>query len=353
MSGGQAFFPQEVSELSAQYDRIIDNLGHRYIIGYTSTNSTRDGKWRKVEIKTRTAGVVDPQPAGILCAREVGLAARRGVMTEDDKREADPKPDLLEMWAGESQVEADAPSGVSRRRLLFELLLAAVLAVVLAKYAVDILFVLLVMAIAALVLHIIEKRLVASGVFTLGGIAIIICGGAFLGYLFFAPSTVYEVMADHVPGPVFAFFDWSESHGWGQTALVHGPDSGGTRSRPAPAASSEPAAGTRSVAPAATSPSLALSASPSSSTLGAPVYLTARLSGDPDAIGPSPAIRFRDGSTAIGVVDVRQEGRTWLATFTTSSLGEGRHELTAELVGIAGPCFGEVGTGGARGTAGR
>jgi VWFA-related protein len=57
VSGGQAYFPQEVAELSAQYARIVDNLSHRYVIGYTSTNSSRDGKWRTVEIKTRTAGI--------------------------------------------------------------------------------------------------------------------------------------------------------------------------------------------------------------------------------------------------------------------------------------------------------
>ncbi len=58
VSGGQAYFPAEVSELSAQYERIIDNLRHRYIIGYTSTNSSRDGKWRAVEIRTRSSGIV-------------------------------------------------------------------------------------------------------------------------------------------------------------------------------------------------------------------------------------------------------------------------------------------------------
>jgi VWFA-related protein len=58
VSGGQAYFPQDVSDLSAQYERIIDNLSHRYLIGYTSTNSSRDGKWRMVEIKTRTTGIV-------------------------------------------------------------------------------------------------------------------------------------------------------------------------------------------------------------------------------------------------------------------------------------------------------
>ena len=36
----------------------MDNLRHRYIIGYTSTNSSRDGKWRTVEIRTRAAGIV-------------------------------------------------------------------------------------------------------------------------------------------------------------------------------------------------------------------------------------------------------------------------------------------------------
>jgi VWFA-related protein len=58
VSGGQAYFPLGVSELSAQYARIVDNLSHRYIIGYTSTNSSRDGKWRVVEIRARSAGIV-------------------------------------------------------------------------------------------------------------------------------------------------------------------------------------------------------------------------------------------------------------------------------------------------------
>ncbi len=58
VSSGQAYFPAEVSELSAQYERIIDNLRHRYIIGYTSTNSARDGKWRSVEIRTKSSEIV-------------------------------------------------------------------------------------------------------------------------------------------------------------------------------------------------------------------------------------------------------------------------------------------------------
>ncbi len=56
-SGGQAYFPKETLDLSAEFQRVIENLRHRYIVGYTSTNSTRDGKWRSVEIRPRAAGI--------------------------------------------------------------------------------------------------------------------------------------------------------------------------------------------------------------------------------------------------------------------------------------------------------
>ena len=57
-SGGAAYFPQDVSTLAADYRRIIENLRRRYVISFTSTNSTRDGGWRDVEIRTRTPGTI-------------------------------------------------------------------------------------------------------------------------------------------------------------------------------------------------------------------------------------------------------------------------------------------------------
>jgi VWFA-related protein len=57
MSGGEAYFPAVVDELSAEFQRVSENLRHRYLVGYTSTNSTRDGKWRKVEIRTKVPGM--------------------------------------------------------------------------------------------------------------------------------------------------------------------------------------------------------------------------------------------------------------------------------------------------------
>jgi VWFA-related protein len=56
-TGGEAYFPQDVGDLRAQFERVIENLRHRYVVGYTSTNPTRDGKWRAVEIRTRAAGI--------------------------------------------------------------------------------------------------------------------------------------------------------------------------------------------------------------------------------------------------------------------------------------------------------
>ena len=57
-SGGAAYFPQDVSTLAADYRRIIENIRRRYMISFTSTDSTRDGGWRNVEIRTRTPGTI-------------------------------------------------------------------------------------------------------------------------------------------------------------------------------------------------------------------------------------------------------------------------------------------------------
>lgn len=57
LSGGSASFPAEATELAAEYLRVIDALRQRYVVGYTSTNSVRDGGWRQVVIGARPPGV--------------------------------------------------------------------------------------------------------------------------------------------------------------------------------------------------------------------------------------------------------------------------------------------------------
>ena len=57
-SGGEAYFPSDVSALGEEYHRVIENLRRRYILSYTSPNSSHNGSWRSVSIQPRTAGLV-------------------------------------------------------------------------------------------------------------------------------------------------------------------------------------------------------------------------------------------------------------------------------------------------------
>jgi VWFA-related protein len=50
VTGGEAYFTTDVAELEQHYRRIVEELHRRYVLGYTSTNNTRDGAWRRVEI---------------------------------------------------------------------------------------------------------------------------------------------------------------------------------------------------------------------------------------------------------------------------------------------------------------
>lgn len=50
-SGGEAFFPETVDTLPRTYARVLEALRRRYVVGYSSTNRTRDGAWRQVEIR--------------------------------------------------------------------------------------------------------------------------------------------------------------------------------------------------------------------------------------------------------------------------------------------------------------
>lgn len=53
-TGGDAFFPGSASALQRVYARILDELASRYTIGYESTNTKADGRFRKVQVKVTT-----------------------------------------------------------------------------------------------------------------------------------------------------------------------------------------------------------------------------------------------------------------------------------------------------------
>jgi Ca-activated chloride channel family protein len=50
-TGGRAFFPNHVADLTGVYGQISDELSSQYTVGYTSKNGRRDGAWRRVVVR--------------------------------------------------------------------------------------------------------------------------------------------------------------------------------------------------------------------------------------------------------------------------------------------------------------
>ena len=50
-TGGQAFFPSTMKDIEVAYDDVVAQIRAQYSLGYTSTDTAQDGRWRKVEIR--------------------------------------------------------------------------------------------------------------------------------------------------------------------------------------------------------------------------------------------------------------------------------------------------------------
>jgi Ca-activated chloride channel family protein len=55
ISGGRAFFTMSVADLNDICTRIAIELQSQYVLGYISTNTNKDGKWRKISLKVEPA----------------------------------------------------------------------------------------------------------------------------------------------------------------------------------------------------------------------------------------------------------------------------------------------------------
>lgn len=51
-TGGQVHFPNSISELDSVYDRIAEELRTQYNLGYVSSNKRRDGRRRRIVVRT-------------------------------------------------------------------------------------------------------------------------------------------------------------------------------------------------------------------------------------------------------------------------------------------------------------
>ena len=58
-SGGEAFFPVSMKQIDTAYDKIVAQIRAQYSLGYLSTGTALDGRWRKVEIKVRRPDLKD------------------------------------------------------------------------------------------------------------------------------------------------------------------------------------------------------------------------------------------------------------------------------------------------------
>jgi VWFA-related protein len=55
ISGGRILLPQDVSQLGAEFLRVVEDLRRRYVVGYTSSHGERNGHWRTVEIRLKSS----------------------------------------------------------------------------------------------------------------------------------------------------------------------------------------------------------------------------------------------------------------------------------------------------------
>ena len=56
-TGGRAFFPKRLEDISLNFQDIEDELRSQYAIGYVPSNQEHDGKFRKLAVKVNSAGL--------------------------------------------------------------------------------------------------------------------------------------------------------------------------------------------------------------------------------------------------------------------------------------------------------
>jgi Ca-activated chloride channel homolog len=69
LTGGRVFEPRASKELAAIYRSILDELSCQYVIGYKSDNPAHDGKFRKIALEVKRAGVKLRYRPGYAAAR--------------------------------------------------------------------------------------------------------------------------------------------------------------------------------------------------------------------------------------------------------------------------------------------
>jgi Ca-activated chloride channel family protein len=67
-SGGTAFFPSSTDELTDICEKIATEIKSEYVLGYSPSNTTRDGRWRKIKVRIQAPNEI----------RSLSIHAKRG-----------------------------------------------------------------------------------------------------------------------------------------------------------------------------------------------------------------------------------------------------------------------------------
>ena len=64
MTGGQVLTPHSSRELGTIYERILSELGAQYVLGFLSSNTLRDGQFRRLKVEVKRPGLKIRHRAG-------------------------------------------------------------------------------------------------------------------------------------------------------------------------------------------------------------------------------------------------------------------------------------------------
>ena len=64
MSGGRALFPENIDQLRGEFQRVVEDLRRRYVVGFTSSHVKHDGAWRDIKIRLKSAPEVTIESSG-------------------------------------------------------------------------------------------------------------------------------------------------------------------------------------------------------------------------------------------------------------------------------------------------
>ena len=248
-------------------------------------------------------------------------------MTQPNADESPETGKLLDFWMGGLRLDSGPPGGRSSAFIWVTAAAAILVILLLARYAADILLLLVPIGAALVALHLTLQALMRSTLLSTGWVvaAVLLVG---LGAWIFVPNDFLDE-EPWIPKSVVRVLEWSQARGWGHTSMM-------AERAPRPAAGSGAESGEGVMGTTWTNASIQVTVSQPSSVPGDRVTLTAQVGGDAGLSAAPLTVRFFDGATELGTAPVQTEWGVRVAHLAVTTLGAGSHEISAEIAGASG-----------------